>query len=918
MIGLYKNHKENRMNILKYFFRLIATFGMFIMFNGAAWAVTSPPAQCGLFGSVLTSYDKIVSGGNNIQVCSETVISYPSSAPTPSLACNASGCGSGSCTRIDPPVDKYTITFPTLPSTFLDITTNTVFSPDKMYSGGTVNQYRVFGDVRVSGNSGRTITFTPGDYYFNTLVFPDNNAKIVVSGSGLVRIFVKDNLVLDKNGYEVNTNGTPDQLFIYVGGNLTLNSNGGGNGGLKAYFYVKAQTTFEGNSNWTLTGGVTSEGPIQINGNNPDFIAYSGGAGGGYGDCIVSAPVSTGLFDGWDTFRSVADRNISTKVAGKNFNLTIGSLNSAKTALELKPSGVKTYYRLYDFTADTNRSAYTLFDANATSSIVGSFNVPSASKEMKVEFKFCADYNGTAYILKADSACNALPICTTLNTICYRETASTDAFAIRPERLDINSTHYDYPNLLRSAQDYNTTIRGLAYNSTTNVQDYNITDANSTYIITTTKYMKNNDINASMGGSATFAVSGFDMVNGLSKKGGVSGEVAGLTFSDVGKINIRLEDRIWSAVDNDDTPQNCDMNGTYVCGDNNVTFIPDHFDFSVLGITNNNGNPGSFTYIANEVNQMAGRIHTQMQALNKLNGITANFASFPLWENNVSVVPVVAKSTYLYPDANESNITNLAIGFLGGAKTIAWDETNTSQDLRFNFQRDVNLSQNSFDVNGSDLNISMTSHYVDGIKVADITGSRLGTVSPATGGSKFVYGRIVPRDVRVFGSNISFIANGWYEVFNTSNIAGTLLPPSRNDNGWFINTLHSDSVSIYDGDSNVTVLITGSNPTNANIVVNSGLEEYIFGNSYALGGYKAHIDTDAWLWYGTGALQYLDPANPGNLNCLTHPCFNINIVPPIGATGSAKSTNESTKNVKSLTSGGGTWRSTTDYAPGIR
>jgi hypothetical protein len=84
----------------------------------------------------------------------------------------------------------------------------------------------------------------------------------------------------------------------------------------------------------------------------------------------------------------------------------------------------------------------------------------------------------------------------------------------------------------------------------------------------------------------------------------------------------------------------------------------------------------------------------------------------------------------------------------------------------------------------------------------------------------------------------------------------------------------------------------------------------------ALGGYKAHINTDPWLWYGMNALGYLDPVNATNLNCMTHPCFNINIVPPVGATGSAKSTNEATKGSKKSDSSG--WGSTTDYAPAVR
>jgi hypothetical protein len=95
------------------------------------------------------------------------------------------------------------------------------------------------------------------------------------------------------------------------------------------------------------------------------------------------------------------------------------------------------------------------------------------------------------------------------------------------------------------------------------------------------------------------------------------------------------------------------------------------------------------------------------------------------------------------------------------------------------------------------------------------------------------------------------------------------------------------------------------------------MEDYAFGTSYSLGGYKAHINTDPWLWYGANALTYHDPDGT-HLDCQTHPCFNISIVPPIGATGSAKSTNETTKGSKKSSEGSGGWKSTSDYAPAIR
>jgi hypothetical protein len=328
---------------------------------------------------------------------------------------------------------------------------------------------------------------------------------------------------------------------------------------------------------------------------------------------------------------------------------------------------------------------------------------------------------------------------------------SNDNFAIRPNEFAINSTNTDFANLLRSAEDYNLTVYAYDYGVTSGTNgsdDYNITGATSIFDLNTTKYNKNGDINASMYGTAVWSAYDFNMSNGVSWSSSVVGtEVAGTQFDDVGKINLQVIDANWAAVDinnaNDTTPHDCSANGAYICGNINVTYIPYEFDFADLNVTNNNGNPGTFTYIANEVGQMAGRIHTRMRALNANGAVTKNFATFPLWENNVTVVPVVTTSKYIYTDANETNIANLAINFNLGEKTIVWNENNTSQYLRFNFQRDVNLSANPFDVNGSDLNITLISSYVDSVDgdIADINGSRLSTIQPADGNVTFVYGR---------------------------------------------------------------------------------------------------------------------------------------------------------------------------------
>jgi len=179
-----------------------------------------------------------------------------------------------------------------------------------------------------------------------------------------------------------------------------------------------------------------------------------------------------------------------------------------------------------------------------------------------------------------------------------------------------------------------------------------------------------------------------------------------------------------------------------------------------------------------------------------------------------------------------------------------------------------------------------------------------------------VYGRIIPRDIRIFG-DVDFTANAWYEVFNTPILVGTGLTPSRNTPQWFINALHNDN---NDGNANVTVVLpnTLGLPANSDLPLppGTGMETYTFGGIDPTYSGKAHINTDPWLWYGTNALDYADPVNPGNLDCQTHPCFNINVVPSVGRAGSA--TNEGLRTDKANKATGTGTGVIYDYTPATR
>lgn len=255
-------------------------------------------------------------------------------------------------------------------------------------------------------------------------------------------------------------------------------------------------------------------------------------------------------------------------------------------------------------------------------------------------------------------------------------------------------------------------------------------------------------------------------------------------------------------------------------------------------------------------------------------------------------------------DVNTSGLTML-LTTIDDGNYIKSTAGALSTITRLNYDRSFTQTTNPSTAQYDELNVNCTTitnctMYADGISAFEAVGSRAMDFNVT-----HTYGRIIPRDVRVFG-NVDFMANAWYEVFNAPTLMGMALPASRNEALWYTNTQHND---INYGDGNVTRL--QSSPINSTAVnvggddVN-GMETYNFGAVGAANipySRKAHIDTAPWLWFGTNAFNYSDPSN-ANLDCRTHPCFNINVVPNIGTAGSATSTDLRTDKTNKATSTG--------------
>lgn len=414
---------------------------------------------------------------------------------------------------------------------------------------------------------------------------------------------------------------------------------------------------------------------------------------------------------------------------------------------------------------------------------------------------------------------------------------SVDNFAIRPEQLELDSSNSHMPDLLRSGSEYNISIDAYNFGTTTNTPEYNQIKSN---LDTNESLVLAADGSATtLDGTVNWTTTAFNITNGTSVYN-AQHEVAGINFDDVGKVTIIVKDKNWAAIDNDDTPQTCDGNGTWICGDKNVTFIPHHFNFSDINITNNDGASSKFTYISDLNNSapstfgMSARIQTKVIAQNEINQTTRNFRSGSAYYEN----PVAVYSSIVHVPQGDANSTIIATALLGfgtltdenGTKTVAWNENNLSKVLRFNFARDVNNSLNPFMVHASDVNLSADSNYTQlSIFGYDTTANILGEESGlGDGNATFVYGRTHAQRHRFQDANGTASIN--YEVFcNATDTNGvdcnkTLLPNGADSNStddprWFRNTQHN---AINDGVVGTVVqkggtgIVTAGTPTMLN------------------------------------------------------------------------------------------------------
>ncbi|MRI57944.1 MAG: hypothetical protein C6H99_00375 [Epsilonproteobacteria bacterium] len=228
------------------------------------------------------------------------------------------------------------------------------------------------------------------------------------------------------------------------------------------------------------------------------------------------------------------------------------------------------------------------------------FQVDSANRRMFVKFKFCTrdDYNWSdCWESGVGGKCKA-------SQEYYCAQADSNDFAVRPKRFAFVGSPLqkiiagEETELLFGALD-----AGNGYSI-----DYNETQGGSF------------DINVSLADDHKQCMTKKLTVQNVAFEDGFSNST--LTFDDVGEFNLTMYEIVGSefaAIDRNDTNDSRRLIEPFT---HTISIVPHHFDLNSTIIAQN---PQGFTYIANEIDQIASILEVNITAKNKQNAITKNY-----------------------------------------------------------------------------------------------------------------------------------------------------------------------------------------------------------------------------------------------------------------------------------------------------
>ena len=553
----------------------------------------------------------------------------------------------------------------------------------------------------------------------------------------------------------------------------------------------------------------------------------------------------SGVFDAWDPERSLTDRNISTKTAGRAFFLHVASLN---------PEGSD--YREFNGTVclrpERKNDGLPLGEWNKilfeeSNLSTAEFVVNRAATDVQLRIAWKRDVDESCPLEEEENA-----------------TYASDLFAVRPERFlflepaetVLTSEHaYLYPG----------GVVAVMADGATATADYNASTP-----LGTLKRMRDGDVNESLAGTVETGFSSF-------RDGSAD---LNLSFDDTAIVTLELNDTTWCAVDADDTPE---INRT-VYGAKTVTFRPAYFElsFPVAPAMEDNDTDGGFTYLSEELRMGAWLRNLELNVTVKgeKGGVMRNFSgavSGPLFADPVDLSPAI-RLPRRHSDANVSNEPLLAagvdLGFSGGEAMLRY------ADVAFNYARKYDEPVAPFFLSGAEGNISVV---VQDSRHPEVAGS---VVSGFSGGATFYYGRLRGSDVRTTEPETLTLLE--LEVYAPSS-SGPVSGFRQNSLHWFRNEKHRRAASGGVVEANATagpVLGSGSDDKVVMAWENSGdgVISLEINNTDTLPKTRTiHLAVDSWLWYVPKGFGKAYDDAPGS-DCSAHPCLTYTFEAPGTAT----------------------------------
>ena len=363
-----------------------------------------------------------------------------------------------------------------------------------------------------------------------------------------------------------------------------------------------------------------------------------------YSESYPITESKTGPFDAWDdyiNFRGVFDRNISTKIARKSFNLTIASINRYNNGIETKEN-IDIKFRLYD----KNHSKYLgndWIDFNASTGKDGpskqyTFTIEEAHKDVVVRFRVCTSKDDSLYILHPYNECED-------NEKEFIEFESSDSFAIRPNSFQVDNPNKKYIK----AGNFNIIIKAVNETNAT-VKDYNasITSLN----IQPTLFIPDEiNISCPSNGSVKIENNNQKFLNAELN--------ATIKFSETGLFKFKVSEKDgseWAYVDRDDT--NDDIR--YIQpSEIKFAFIPYKFETNATYETTNKKDWVYMNTIPkSSIPKMSAYINYTVIAKNEDGNITQNFTNQCFSDENYEYRTTF--DLYLNAEINSSSEINIS------------------------------------------------------------------------------------------------------------------------------------------------------------------------------------------------------------------------------------------------------------------